>query len=829
MIKKNPPKSKQNTTPLLTPEQLRIVLYIAVAAVIAAVLLAIVWRTIVEDQNKQQFEQQFEALAQSHQQKIANYQQGVMQKLQAYAQMPELQTVLSEESNLFQAPLDSPQLAGVRQRIQSELSCVQTLRFYWPRQAQREKNQGEDVSFVVLNMINRVERNKKEVYPEITKIKDSAERRIHWVVPVYKKAAAKEAKQLLAILHVATKIDEFWYVFSDYDQNLAHIQLVQKIGRQRSQNLLIVGRGKSYQSKVIEIPQSHWQLVLTASDALFKKAASIPIWFVFLALVILGALTGYAYFVAQKKNKRQAALYQSMTSVKKQVEQAEEEEKPEVASDPLFLTDQQLDAADEALIAGEHKQKQDGGKGSEVSMQGVAVASHIFRAYDIRGVVDEELTSDLAEALGRAIASEALEQGENALLVGYDARVHSPGLYESLTKGVLSTGCDVIQIGLVPTPLMNFATYFSDRCSSGVVVTASHNPKQYNGFKVVINEQILVDSDIKKLYQRVTEGLFIQGDSAGKVLEESFAEAYIDAVISDIVIADMNIVVDAANGSSSELAPAVFEELGCEVTPLYCEFNGEFPNHEPDPTIAENLQALVEKVQEVNADLGVALDGDGDRLVVVTASGRIVWPDQLLMLFARDVVARNPGCDVIFDIKSTRQLNQVVSSYGGRPIMWKTGHSHIKAKMRETGALLAGEYSGHIFFKERWYGFDDGVYAAARLMEIMSLRDQSLDDMLSAIPPLCSTPEIKVLVSEEDKFDIVNALIDKGDFSRGEKTTIDGLRVDFAKGWGLVRASNTAAALTLRFEAENEEAVQHMQALFKRELKKIDSSLELDF
>jgi phosphomannomutase/phosphoglucomutase len=292
---------------------------------------------------------------------------------------------------------------------------------------------------------------------------------------------------------------------------------------------------------------------------------------------------------------------------------------------------------------------------------------------------------------------------------------------------------------------------------------------------------------------------------------------------------DVKLVIDAGNGITGEVAPLLFEELGCDVEPLYCNVDGNFPNHDPDPTVEENLSDLIEAVKTSGADLGLALDGDGDRLVIVTPGGQIIWPDRLLMLFAKDIVSRNPGADVLFDVKCTRELNSLVSSYGGRPIMWKTGHSQMKTKMQETGALIGGELSGHIFIKDRWYGFDDGMYACARLLEIMTLRDQDIDSLFDGFPALPSTPELRVPIAEDRKFAVVQELISNGNFQNGKPITLDGLRVDFAKGWGLVRASNTSAALTLRFEAETEAVLEQVQQLFKRELLKIDSELDLPF
>ncbi len=411
-------------------------------------------------------------------------------------------------------------------------------------------------------------------------------------------------------------------------------------------------------------------------------------------------------------------------------------------------------------------------------------------------------------------------------MVARDGRTHSETLTQALIKGILRTGCNVINIGVVPTPVMYFSTFHFDDTNSGVMVTASHNPKEYNGFKVVINNHALADDAVVDLRSRIMGQRFHQG--VGEELSRAIIPDYIERIFSDVALAgNISIVVDAGNAVTGLVAPQLFEELGCEVTPLFCELDGEFPNHNPDPTIEENLQALIAKVKETNADIGVAFDGDGDRLVVVTPSGNIIWPDRLLMLFAKDILARNPGADVLFDVKCSRQLNQVISSYGGRPIMWKTGHSPMKAKMEETQALIGGEYSGHIFIKDRWYGFDDGIYAMARLLEIITLRDQNIDAIFAGFPQLHATPEIKIAIGDQDKFTLIKNLSAIGDFANGAITTIDGLRVDYTKGWGLVRASNTSPALTLRFEAESPEALEKIRHIFKRELIKVEPTLDL--
>jgi phosphomannomutase/phosphoglucomutase len=345
---------------------------------------------------------------------------------------------------------------------------------------------------------------------------------------------------------------------------------------------------------------------------------------------------------------------------------------------------------------------------------------------------------------------------------------------------------------------------------------------------MVIDGHTLAGDDIQRIRERVQAGGFSEG--AGEYSEQDIVESYIEHIASDIVLAgSYKVVVDCGNGVASVVAPRLLEELGCDVVQLYCDVDGDFPNHAPDPSVLDNLNDLIETVKLEGADLGVAFDGDGDRLAVVTASGDIILPDSLLMLFARDVVSRNPGTDIVFDVKSTRRLNALISSCGGRPVMWKSGHSHIKNKMLETGAMLGGELSGHIFFKERWFGFDDGMYSAARLLEIMSIRDQDLDGIFAALPGASSTPEIRIAVPEDRKFSIIRSLTDKGEWGNGKVTTIDGVRVDFAKGWGLVRASNTSAALTLRFEADDGDALATVQHVFKQQLQLVDDTLALPF
>ncbi|AOY89753.1 phosphomannomutase [Marinobacter salinus] len=463
----------------------------------------------------------------------------------------------------------------------------------------------------------------------------------------------------------------------------------------------------------------------------------------------------------------------------------------------------------------------------EMDLPQVELSPDIFRAYDIRGIVDESLSPDVVRIIGRAIGSEAMERSITELCIGYDGRHSSPELADSLAQGIMSTGCNVIHVGAVPTPVLYFATHALET-GSGVMVTGSHNPANYNGLKIMLGGEALSGEAIQKLYQRTQTGDFVSGQ--GGQSSEDVRRAYLDRIVGDIAVAaPLKVVVDAGNGIAGELAPMLVEELGCEVVPLYCDVDGDFPNHHPDPGKPANLADLIAKVKQEGADLGLAFDGDGDRLGVVTNTGKIIWPDRLLMLFARDVVSRNPGADVLYDVKCSRRLAGVISEAGGRPIMWKTGHSLMKAKMKETGALLAGEMSGHIFFGERWYGFDDGLYSAARLLEILGIEDRDSEAVFEDFPEDISTPELNVEVTESSKFAIIERLGQSGDFGDGNTSTIDGIRVDYADGWGLCRASNTTPMLVLRFEAETEEALERIKDLFREQLKKVAPDITATF
>jgi phosphomannomutase / phosphoglucomutase len=453
----------------------------------------------------------------------------------------------------------------------------------------------------------------------------------------------------------------------------------------------------------------------------------------------------------------------------------------------------------------------------------------IFKAYDIRGIVGQTLNQQVMTVLGQAIGSEAQEQGQTRLVIGRDGRQSSPKLTDALIEGVLTSGCGVIDIGMVPTPVLYFACHQLET-QSGVMVTGSHNPADYNGLKIVIAGKSLAGDEIQALYNRIEKGNLFVGQASKQ--EVDVVDDYIQRIRSDVVLPrPISVVVDCGNGVAGVVVPKLLSALGCNVTELYCDVDGSFPNHHPNPGDPENLHDLATVVQQNSAELGLAFDGDGDRIGVVDANGKPIWPDRLMSLFAQDVLSRQPGSVVIYDVKSTNLLGDAIMRAGGEALMWQSGHSVIKNKMQEVNAQLAGEMSGHIFFKERWYGFDDAQYTACRLLELLANDplERTPTEVFSAIPDRINTPEIVVEMNEAKSHNFIQKLTAEAQFSGAEITTIDGIRADYPNGWGLVRASNTIPGLTLRFEADTEEAMQQIQQQFKKQMLQIEPTLALTF
>jgi len=459
----------------------------------------------------------------------------------------------------------------------------------------------------------------------------------------------------------------------------------------------------------------------------------------------------------------------------------------------------------------------------------VSIDRSIFRAYDIRGVVGKSLDAGVARLIGRAVGSEARERGLEEIVVGRDGRLSGPDLSAALIDGLRSTGLRVFDIGAAPTPVTYFACYHL-RTGSGISLTGSHNPPDYNGFKIVLGGETLSEDAIQSLYRRIEEQRFASGEGSVQVIDVS--GDYIQRIADDVQLGRrLKVVVDCGNGIPGAIAPPVLEGIGAEVIPLYCDVDGTFPNHHPDPSDPHNLEDLILSVKQMGADLGLAFDGDGDRLGVVTASGEIIYPDRLLMLFAMDILQRNPGATIIYDVKCTGHLAPLILQHGGSPLMWRTGHSLIKAKMRETNAAMAGEMSGHFFFGERWYGFDDGIYSAARLLEIIAgdLEERTPEQIFATLPKGVSTPELKIEMSEGEHYRFMDTFKEKAAFDGARLTTIDGVRADWPDGWGLVRASNTTPVLVLRFDADNAAALKRIQDVFRAQILAVDGSLKLPF
>jgi phosphomannomutase/phosphoglucomutase len=695
-----------------------------------------------------------------------------------------------------------------------------------------------NLRFSQLDRLTSIE-NKSAIYPEA--FGESNNRVFDFLLPVN-----DESGKIVGFVLIITNE----HVFSD---NLGKVkpEIGETILQQRfpggvAQVVFRTGNGERMEqvSSEMETKVPHWKVKVVPGETLLQENTWAAFWLyatqgvaLILCVVVLVLINRRA---AQLLKKSEAEHFTPI-----QIKGARKIDKEEFAAanaaqgdadtglvDPLFQSGDvfDLDLDDDVLEVRAINPKTAQPVKTTAGTDNFVVPTTIFRDYDIRGNADNELSDALATRIGRAFGSACIEKGHSRVVLAGDGRLSTYRLKDAVREGLLMTGCSVVDIGTVPTPLMNFATQTLPETSCGIMVTASHNPAADNGFKMVIDGHTLASEEIQHIRERVQTGNFCESENEGEYSEQEIIDAYIDHIVSDVVLAgSYKVVVDCGSGVASVVAPRLLEELGCDVVPLYCDMDGTFPYHQPDPSVLSNLNDLIEAVKNEGADLGVAFDGDGDRLAVVTATGEVILPDCLMMLFAKDVVSRNPGTDIVFDVKSTRRLNALISSCGGRPVMCKSGHSHIRNKMVETGAMLGGELSGHIFFKERWFGFDDGVYSAVRLIEIMSIRDQSLDDIFSDFPSSCSTPEIRIAVPEDKKFSLVKRLIDGGDWGNGKVSTLDGVRVDFAKGWGLVRASNTAAELTLRFEADDADSLATVKNVFKQQLQQVDSGLPLPF
>lgn len=792
---------------------------IALSVLLCLLLNAIVgflgWQKFVIMERQHQLEKFTEHNARVAASNVANYMHGSYKKLEFFKNSSSLVTALRYR--------DPAGILEIQKALKNSFPKADAIRIFAVGQAKVNLSGDPPLRFAEVEIIRQAE-NRELVVPEAISVDGDA-----WKINIVAPVSEKATTPVLGTILVTLPIDELYHQLRLGLEGKGKVSLYQTFN-DKPRLMGSFGRGELFKAQRISVPESPWQVEFTASQELYEATQiDFALLLIVATLISLTSIVVFIFIglaIGRSVHKKQQSLLDTYSKMEINKHRGTDN-RDALLGVKLRDEDKEILGLKDADVQAEAGTL-DIDDSALADAAEVSIPAHIFRSYDIRGIAEQEITPQLALAIGKALASEAMEQGESYLILARDARVHSPILMENLIRGVLSTGCNVINIGTVPTPLLYFATEVLEQCSSGVMVTASHSPAEFNGFKVVMKGQPRTEEDIKSIRARIIRGEFRQGIGKEEALE--IVDRYVDTIFSDVALAgDISIVIDAGNGVTGKVAPRLFEELGCQVTPLHCNLDGTFPHHGPDPSKEENLQDLIKKVKETGADLGVAFDGDGDRLAVVTPTGNIIWPDRLLMLFAKDILARNPGADVVFDVKSSRQLNSVISSNGGRPIMWKTGHAPMRAKLVETGALLGGEFSGHIFIKDRWFGFDDGMYAAARLIEIMSLRDENLDEIFAEFPTLAVTPEYRFAIAEDKKFELVQNIIKHGDFGDAKLITLDGLRVEYPYGWGLVRASNTGAELTMRFEAESKEQLHELKALFTREIRKIDETIKIQW
>jgi|JYMV01.1.fsa_nt_gi phosphomannomutase/phosphoglucomutase len=568
---------------------------------------------------------------------------------------------------------------------------------------------------------------------------------------------------------------------------------------------------------ILGITGTAWQLAYW-----YDTPGVFAIEWLWLLLVVVAVLAVVIALVLKRASSNKPVVERrktmSVKEIESRVQQASVEGRgdDQSAQEPILVADEMVSTAGAAMQSEPEPEP------------GIDLPESIFRAYDIRGVVGDTLSTEIAYELGRSIGSEAAARDQESVIIARDGRLSGPELSAALGRGLVAAGRHVIDLGQVPTPVLYFATHHLE-APTGVMVTGSHNPPDYNGMKIVLAGETIWGDTITGLRTRLLKNDLISGE--GSIRERDIVPDYLDRIVSDVILErNLKVVVDCGNGVAGGVAPELLRQLGCEVIELFCEVDGNFPNHHPDPSKLENVETLIAAVKAEGADLGVAFDGDGDRLGVIDSDGNLIWPDRQMMLYAADVLSREPGADIIYDVKCSRHLARVILDHGGRPLMWKTGHSLVKAKIKETGAPLAGEMSGHIFFKERWYGFDDALYTCARLLEIIAADPRPTVEIFAELPDSINTPELNVPMAEGENFAFIAKLMEVADFPANARVTdIDGLRVDFEDSWGLVRGSNTTPCLVLRFEADNDAAMKDVQNRFRSLMLSVDPDLDLPF
>lgn len=639
------------------------------------------------------------------------------------------------------------------------------------------------------------------------------------------------------------------FALTTVDPSKGRLQLQQVVAKQGQVDLITLGKSDTNYSQSFDTGNPFWKISYTPSAKLLKAIESElpPFWLFF--LLIASGIMMVAFLTVRSRLSRKALVKEfvlndhsvietplasawkkapkkpetKVTRYAKAAKVAQTSRKASSLDDEVV--DEQVNSQEE--VAEEQPIKEESFQPTlPTALPPIQVPDVVFRDYDIRGLVGSEITQEFALQLGKTLGTYFMRRGHRTIYTGRDARASSEKITHSLLAGVLSTGCDVISLGQVTTPMLNFATHHYKYPNCGIMVTASHNPADYNGFKIIYERNVISGEALQEIKAQMTEGNFLK--SKGKLSSRDILADYIGFIEKDTPIEhSFKLVVDAGNSIAGPVALKLFEELGCMAFPLYCEIDGTFPNHTPNPSNEENLRDLQSKVLEVNADLGLAFDGDGDRVVAISSSGKIIWPDELMMIFTRDILGRQPEADIVFDVKSSKRLPALIKNYSGNPVMCKTGHSHVRSAVHEHNAPLGGEFSGHIFFNdERWQGFDDGIYSSVRLLEILYTREQTLDELVEGLGSSAYTPEILIPVLEEEKQSLMETLASSCQFFGAQINNLDGLRVEYSYGWGLIRASNTSPALTLRFEAGDEESLEEVKDAFRTELKPFIKQIE---
>lgn len=721
---------------------------------------------------------------------------------------------------------ESEQVDTLTQQLLTDIVQLVKVRVFSLNSATLDRDSSPPFSFASLDIVKRVESDNKQITEAI---KDKN----RWLVTIASpiRLSADHPVQgtlflYLDILAIAEGMDDIFDSQSVKNLPVGQLQIVQSFGGDRSAEILSLG--KLDQSNSASAPLKRklnvpvWQLHYTPAPVLTPISQPRSLLLLTLPLIVFLVIAIFSVLIGIKRIKSTIRL-----DVEKLRRRISNLDSTGPASSGTYFHSElgRLESTITALVTTKDRKSATAKppKRQPPIQQKRNPIETIFRANDIRGDASQFLTPEFVKLIGLAIGSEAKDKGEQRILVACDGRLSSPSITIALIEGLSATGINVITLGDVPTPLMYFATHTTD-ITSGVMVTGSHNPAEYNGFKIVIGGKPLTDDGIQALLQRIKAKNFTTGK--GEISDLDIVKNYIDDVSRKVTVKQsIKVVVDCGNGIAGRIAPKLYSKLGCQVISLYCEVDGNFPNHPPDPTIPINLEDLIMKVRSEKAALGLAMDGDGDRVIAVTSTGQIVWPDQLLMLFARDILPRHKGAGVVYDVKCSRQLDSLIKTLGGQSLMAKSGHSFLKQKMMETDAILGGEFSGHICIAENWFGFDDGTYAGARLLELIGRAGISLDQLLSDFTTSISTPEILVRLDEHAKFEVVKKFKESIGNTEGTLTDLDGVRLDFPDGWGLVRASNTSPAITLRFEADTQDGLKRIRHFFRDKLQEIDHEI----